>query len=149
MSPCVPAASQEPGAKGAFSAVSVQCGSQLTVFRVPWSCQGKSLPLAPFTAPVTQLKRGTRGSFLKCFSKVSVFISDLTEACAGRWPLGTGSCAVTTVPAMRVELQMVSSHVTGCLESGVVCCSFHLDSTLVEGPLVWVESQQEIKLSCP
>lgn len=85
---------------------------------------------------------------MKCFSKVSVLISNLTEATVGRWPFGTGSCAVTTVPAVRVKLQMVSSHVTGWFESGVVCCSFHLDSTLVEGPLAWVASQREIKLSC-
>lgn len=54
-----------------------------------------------------------------------------------------------TLPAMRAKLQMVSLHVTPGFESGVVCCSFHLDSALVEGPLVWVASQREIKLSCP
>lgn len=49
---------------------------------------------------------------------------------------------------MRRKLPVAWLHIMGSFKSGIVDCSFHLGSALVVGPLVWVASLQEIKLSC-
>lgn len=53
-----------------------------------------------------------------------------------------------SVPAMRRKLPVAWLHIMGSFKSGIVDCSIHLGSALVVGPLVWVASLQEIKLSC-
>lgn len=68
------------------------------------------------------------------------------QQAGGHLGLGAGLFDCTS---HKRELPMVWLHITGCFKSGIVDCSFHLDSAPVVGPLVWVASQQEIKLSCP
>lgn len=120
---CVPAASREPG-------------ETLGHFCPMWLVNESAIQLPrefpfPGALPCSRCMPEEQGNHRPTFGSVSL-----------EFPFSFPT-------SQRAKLQMALSPITACLEAGVACCSSHLDSALVEGPLAWVASQQEIKLPCP
>lgn len=139
---CVQAASQELGATGNSRLFISNVACKWLYLECHSTVEGNPYPWHP--APF-QIYREPEAQLLKCFSKVSVLISTWQKHLQTGGHLGLGVMLLQLYQPQEWSCRWF--HWTS--QAGIVCCSFHLDSAHVEGPLVWMASQWEIKLSCP